>query len=100
VTVFVERLERRHRRDGFSCGEPALDDWFRRVAGQADRRHDSARVFVAVDDDVEAGNRPLGFYALSAHAIDIDRGTADGCRRGSHRVVPSAPPSPPASPWM
>jgi len=42
------------------------------VAGQADRRRDSARVFVAVDDDVEAGNRPMGFYALSAHAIDID----------------------------
>jgi ribosomal protein S18 acetylase RimI-like enzyme len=71
VTVFVERLERRHRRDGFSCGEPPLDDWFHRLAGQADRRHDSARVFVLVDDGVEAG-RPIGFYALSAHTIDID----------------------------
>jgi ribosomal protein S18 acetylase RimI-like enzyme len=72
VTVFVERLQRGHRRDSFFCGEPTLDDWFRRVAGQADRRHDSARVFVLVDDEVEAGNRPIGYYALSAHAIDID----------------------------
>jgi ribosomal protein S18 acetylase RimI-like enzyme len=73
VTVFVERLQRRHRREEFSCGEPALDDWLRRVAGQADRRHDSARAFVAVDDNVEAGNRPIGFYALGDHAIDVDR---------------------------
>ena len=72
MTLFVERLQRGHRRDGFSCGEPTLDDWFRRVAGQADRRHDSARVFVLVDDEIEAGTRPIGYYALSAHAIDID----------------------------
>lgn len=72
MTLFVERLRRGHRRDRFSCGEPTLDDWFRRVAGQADRRPDSARVFVLVDDEVEGGTRPMGYYALSAHAIDID----------------------------
>jgi ribosomal protein S18 acetylase RimI-like enzyme len=71
VTAFVERLHRGHRRDAFSCGEPTLDDWFVRLAGQADRRHGSARVFVLVDDEVD-GSRPMGYYALSAHSIDID----------------------------
>jgi len=72
VTLFAERLNQAHRRDGFSCGEPSLDDWFLRIAGQADRRHGSARVFVLVDDEIDAGIRPIGYYALSAHSVDIE----------------------------
>jgi GNAT superfamily N-acetyltransferase len=58
---------RQHDRAGFSCGEPALDRYFRRQAGQDHRRH-VATVFVAVE---YAGDAVAGFYTLSATAIRL-----------------------------
>lgn len=51
-------------RAAFSCGEPALDDWFRNRAGQ-DQRRRVAQVFVARDDKLGI----VGFYSLSAFSI-------------------------------
>lgn len=56
----------RHDRAGFSCGVPALDDWFRHRAGQ-DERRDMARVFVAIDDRYGV----VGFYSLSSFTFAI-----------------------------
>jgi GNAT superfamily N-acetyltransferase len=64
VPIRIESLSQRHERAAFSCGEAEHDDYFRRLAGQDERRN-VARVFVAVDDDLGV----VGFYTLSTCAI-------------------------------
>lgn len=56
-----------HARTSFSSGQPALDAWFRRQAGQDERRN-IARVFVAVD----AALGVVGFYSLSTFTLALD----------------------------
>ena len=56
----------KHDRAAFSCGVPALDDWFRSRSGQDEKRN-IARVFVAVDDRLGV----VGFYSLSAFTLVI-----------------------------
>jgi GNAT superfamily N-acetyltransferase len=41
---------RRHKRDQFDSGEPVLDEWLRRYAGQ-NRRRDTAATWVIADAD-------------------------------------------------
>ena len=64
MPIKIEPLSDHHDRKTFSCGEPELDDYFRRRAGQDERRN-VARVFVAVSDDLGV----VGFYTLSTCAI-------------------------------
>lgn len=66
MIVAIEPLGKSHVRAAFSCGEPDLDDWFRRRASQDDRR-DLARVFVAIDDSLGV----VGFYSLSSYTLAI-----------------------------
>jgi len=61
----VERLSGVHEQDSFDCGEPALNVWLQRFAGQYERR-DLARTYVAV---LESDPRVLGYYALSNHLV-------------------------------
>jgi GNAT superfamily N-acetyltransferase len=70
VTLFLQRLGRHHVRGEFRSGQPELDAWFRHHAGQAQRRHGSARVWVLCDDDFHGGTRPVGYFALTAHMVD------------------------------
>ena len=56
----------KHDRAAFSCGMPALDDWFRIRAGQDEKRN-IARVFVAIDDRYGV----VGFYSLSSFTLAI-----------------------------
>lgn len=65
--VVLEPLGKQHDRSTFSCGVFELDDWFRRRAGQDERRN-IARVFVAVDSELG----PIGFYSLSSFRLDFD----------------------------
>lgn len=69
MTLYVTRLSGDHDRTQFNCGKQSLDEWFRFQASQADRRQGSARVFVLVDDEIDGGRRPLGYYALVGHAV-------------------------------
>ena len=64
--IVIEPLDKRHDRAPFSCGQPELDAWFRRRAGQDERRN-VARVFVAVDDTLGI----VGFYSLSSHTLAL-----------------------------
>jgi ribosomal protein S18 acetylase RimI-like enzyme len=66
VTIAIEPLGKQHDRAAFSCGQPDLDDWFRRRASQ-DERRDMARVFVTVDSDLGV----VGFYSISSFALAI-----------------------------
>lgn len=62
----IEPLAGHHDRSAFSCGQPELDDWFRRRASQDEKRN-VARVFVAVDDELGV----VGFYSLSSYTLAL-----------------------------
>lgn len=62
-----EPLDKKHDRAAFRCGQPALDAWFQKRAGQDERRN-LARVFVALDENSEI----VGFYSLSAFTLSLD----------------------------
>lgn len=64
--IVFEALRSGHYRTGFSCGDADLDDWFRRRAGQDERRN-LARVFVAADDALGV----VGFYSLSSFTLGL-----------------------------
>lgn len=66
-----------HNWAGFSCGEPALDSYIQRQAGQ-DHRRRVATVFVAVE---QVGGAVAGFYTLSASAVRLDGLPPDLTRR-------------------
>ena len=65
--LVIEPLDKRHDRTAFSCGLPELDRYLARQAGENIRRL-IARVFVCTAGDTDA---VLGFYTLSALAIDL-----------------------------
>ncbi len=54
-----------HDRSRFCCGEPALDEWLRRYAGQ-NRRTNTAATWVIADQDY----RVAAYATLSMTAID------------------------------
>jgi ribosomal protein S18 acetylase RimI-like enzyme len=54
----------KHDRGPFASGEPALDEWLKKLAGQATRR-DGARTYVACD-----GARVVGYYSLCAFQLE------------------------------
>jgi GNAT superfamily N-acetyltransferase len=56
---------RRHDRSEFACGEPALDEWLRRFAGQ-NRRRDTAATWVIADAD----DRVVAYASLAMTALD------------------------------
>ena len=66
MPIRVEPLARHHDRSSFSCGQADLDDWFRKRAGQDERRN-VARIFVAVDSELGV----VGFYSLSAFKLEV-----------------------------
>lgn len=56
-----------HDREGFTCGDEALEHYLRTGAGQ-DSRRGFAAVFVAVQP---GGNELYGYYTLSAASVDL-----------------------------
>jgi GNAT superfamily N-acetyltransferase len=72
-------LDKRHRLDAFECGEPALDDWLRKYARQA-QAAGSARVFVTTTD----GEAVIGYYALAAASVEPET-AIDRVRKGEPR---------------
>ena len=55
----------KHRRDGFTSGEPTLDEWLHRYAGQ-NRRRDTAAVWVIAD----ANYQVVCYATLSMTSVD------------------------------
>lgn len=58
----IERLADGHQRGGFDCGEPALNDFLQRQAGQLNRKG-FAKTYVALAQD---GFTVTGFVTVSA----------------------------------
>ena len=67
VPVDIALLGRRHDRTSLECGEPALDDFFRRNALQNQERGIS-RTYVATP---QGETRVLGFYTLAAGSVPV-----------------------------
>jgi len=67
LEIVIEPLGKHHDRTSFSCGQPDLDDWFRRRAGQDEKRN-VARVFVAVTADLGV----VGFSSLSSLSLSLE----------------------------
>lgn len=61
----IEMLGVTHRRDGFDCGEPALNEFLSRLAGQQQRRG-VGKTYVALAED---GVDVIGFVTLSAGQV-------------------------------
>jgi len=68
VPFVVEALARRHAREHFDCGEPALNEYLRRYARQ-NQDHGIGRTYVAVP---EGESRIVGFYTLSAGSFEFE----------------------------
>lgn len=62
---------RRHDRAGFDSGEPTLDEWLRRYAGQ-NRRRDTAATWVVADAD----GRVVAYASLTMTAVDRSEAAA------------------------
>lgn len=62
-----ENLSDHHNKADFSCGEPSLDHYLHRQAGQDIKRHISA---VYVLGDLLNPSQILGYYSLSSLSVD------------------------------
>jgi GNAT superfamily N-acetyltransferase len=83
-TWVIEKLERRHDRSPFDCGEASLNDWLKLRAGQYERK-DLARIYVAV----RAGNSlVVGYYAIATHQVAYEVLTADQAKGLPRMDVP------------
>lgn len=69
MVVRIERLAARHQRAGFDCGEPALNDFLQRQAGQMERRG-FGKSYVALALD---GIQVVGFVTLSAGQVESQK---------------------------
>lgn len=65
MSVRIERLDARHTRAEFDCGDVALNEFFRKQAGQQQRRG-FGKTYVALADD---GIEVIGFVTLSAGQV-------------------------------
>ncbi|MDR1611602.1 MAG: GNAT family N-acetyltransferase [Planctomycetota bacterium] len=61
------RLRHDHVRDGFRCGEAALDNYLKMQAGQ-DMKRGYATVVVAT---TPGSNEVIGYYTLCAYSVDL-----------------------------
>ena len=86
VALVIEPLGKKHDRAAFSCGISELDRYLARQAGQDVRRRIS-RVFVCT---AEGTDTVLGFYTLSALAIDLSSLPEELSRKLPRHPVPCA----------
>jgi GNAT superfamily N-acetyltransferase len=76
-----EPIAKRHNREAFDCGEPALNDFLQRYARKS-HEAGGAKTFLAIDD---ADNQTiLGFYSLAPASVEYAR-TPEVLRRGLAR---------------
>jgi hypothetical protein len=71
----------RHDRSSFDSGEPALDEWLRRYAGQNRRRHTAATWVIATPED-----RVAAYASLAMTAIDRSAAPAPVARHAPDPV--------------
>lgn len=67
MEIEVRALRKKDRRKEFSCGQPELDNYFHRFAGQGQFRQHVGVTYVAV-----AGEKLCGFATVAAGSIEFD----------------------------
>jgi GNAT superfamily N-acetyltransferase len=80
----IERLERGHVRDAFSCGKPPLDEFIRRLVSQYEKRN-LGRTYVAVRP---GDKQVLGYYTLASGALSYQNLPESSARRLPRHPVP------------
>lgn len=84
MNLTIQILTREHKRDGFDCGVPALNEFLQRHARQNQERNIS-RTYVATRlDDL----RVVGFYSLTSSAIRYERLPEPARRRLPRYPIP------------
>ena len=82
---FDEPIGRQHDREGFDCGEPALNLYLARYARQ-NHQSGASKTFVAVGSP--GSTEIIGFYSVCPASVEYDR-TPESVRRGlAHHEVP------------
>jgi ribosomal protein S18 acetylase RimI-like enzyme len=82
----IERLDNRHQRDGFDCGEESLNVFLRVHAGQ-NARKDISRTYVAVPEE---SNIVAGYYTLSSGSVTFTDLPEELAKRLPGYPVPTA----------
>ncbi len=85
--LVIGELDASHDRTGFRCGYPSLDCYLQKQAGQDNKRRIS-RVFVATA--AEAPGVVVGYYTLSALAIDLEQLPPDLRQKLPRYSIPAA----------
>ena len=80
----IERLERGHVRDAFSCGKPPLDEFILRLVSQYEKRN-LGRTYVAVRPGEK---QVLGYYTLASSAILFQNLPEPSARKLPRHPVP------------
>ncbi len=80
----IERLERGHLRDAFSCGKPPLDEFIQRLVSQYEKRN-LGRTDVAVHP---GDKQVLGYYTLASSAIPFQNLPETSARKFPRHPVP------------
>jgi GNAT superfamily N-acetyltransferase len=80
----IERLERGHVRDVFSCGKPPLDEFIQRLVSQYEKRN-LGRTYVAVRPGEK---QVLGYYTLASGAIPFQNIPEPSARKLPRHPVP------------
>lgn len=82
----IAPLGPQHDRKQFACGEPSLDDYIQRQAGQ-DVKRDLAACFVLSERDSAAN---IGYYTLSASSVEFsDLPTTLAKKSGRYAHIPA-----------
>ena len=80
----IERLERGHVRDAFSCGKPPLDEFIHRLVSQYEKRN-LGRTYVAVRPGEK---QVLGYYTLASGSIPFQNIPEPSARKLPRHPVP------------
>lgn len=86
ANYLIERLASHHDRAAFSCGEPSLDAYIHRQAGQ-DMKRDLAVCYVLCPHD---SSTIIGYYTLSAASVELTSLPPELAKKsGRYHVVPA-----------
>ncbi len=80
----IERLDRRHVREGFDCGKASLNDFIHALVSQYEKRN-RGRTYVALQEGEE---RVLGYSTLASGAIAAESLPAKQAKRLPRHAVP------------
>jgi GNAT superfamily N-acetyltransferase len=80
----IERLDRRHVREGFDCGKPSLNDFLHVLVSQYEKRN-LGRTYVVLR---EGDQRVLGYYTLASGAINAESLPAKQSKKLPRHALP------------